>query len=157
VSWYNEQGIDGLLERPRSGRPPRIPAENGKLYAELPEQPQQASVVHWTGRKFRGYICRELRHETGYSTLLRWMHEKDCRLKVPQPWPDRQDEQERQLFMEKLQEILRDENIQLWYGDEMGVDGDPRPRRRWAIDRKQENQKTCSVKKELRRNAIKHT
>ena len=129
---FNEQGIDGLLERPRSGRPPKISEGDGELYLELLEQPQQADVVHWTGRKFHGYICRELQHDIGYSTLLRWMHEKDYRLKVPRPWPDRQDEAERELFIGKLQEFLRDENVELWYGDEMGVEGDPRPRRRWA-------------------------
>jgi len=132
IKKFNERGIDGLLERPRSGRPPRISAGNGKLYLELLNQPQQADVVHWTGRKFHGYICRELQHDIGYSTLLRWMHEKDYRLKVPRPWPDRQDEEKRELFIERLQEFLKDENVELWYGDEMGVEGDPRPRRRWA-------------------------
>jgi len=48
-------------------------------------------------------------------------------------WPDRQDEAQRELFIGELQELLRDNTVELWYGDEMGVEGDPRPRRRWAV------------------------
>jgi transposase/REP element-mobilizing transposase RayT len=64
--------------------------------------------------------------------VLRWLHEHDFRLKVPQPWPDRQDEQLRTAWLQELRTLLSDENVDLWYGDEMGVEGDPRPRRRWA-------------------------
>ena len=45
---------------------------------------------------------------------------------------DRQDEEKRQLFLEKLQVYLRDGAIDIWYLDEMGIEGDPRPRRRWV-------------------------
>lgn len=52
--------------------------------------------------------------------------------RFPQPWPDRQDEALRQAFVEQLQAWPADERIELWFRDEMGVEGDPRPRRRWA-------------------------
>lgn len=42
----------------------------------------------------------ELQIEVGYSTLVRWLHEQGFRLKVPQPWPDRQDEAQRQQYLE---------------------------------------------------------
>ena len=63
---------------------------------------------------------------------MRFLHEENYRLKVPQPWPDRQNEEERQAFVERLQNWLRDKDVELWFMDEMGVEGDPRPRRRWA-------------------------
>src|SRR6185437_9822933 len=65
-------------------------------------------------------------------TVTRWLAENDFRLKVPQPWPDRQDEAQRQAFLAQLKVYLADANIDLWYFDEFGVEGDPRPRRRWA-------------------------
>jgi len=68
----------------------------------------------------------------GYSTLVRWLHENDFRLKVPRPWPDRQDEEKRRAFVAQVRGWLADETVDLWYLDEMGVEGDPRPRRRWA-------------------------
>jgi hypothetical protein len=34
-------------------------------------------------------------------------------------------------FVEQVKAWLADQGIDLWYQDEMGVEGDPRPRRRW--------------------------
>jgi transposase len=82
--------------------------------------------------KFHGYLRQELQHEIGYRTLVRWLHDQNFRLKVPQPWPARQDEEQRQLFVEQLKVYLMDETIDIWYLDEMGIEGDPRPRRRGA-------------------------
>jgi transposase len=53
-------------------------------------------------------------------------------LNLPQPWPDRQDEELRKAFIIGLQKRLQDPAVEIWYCDEMGVAGDPRPRRRWA-------------------------
>ena len=128
---FNERGIDGLLDRPRSGRPRKIDPERDAELVELIEHPEKAGVVHWTGKKFHGYLREKLDLEIGYRTTIRWIHEKDFRLKVPQPWPDRQDEEARQAFVERLQQWLQDEEVELWFGDETGIEGDPRPRRRW--------------------------
>lgn len=132
IKAFNQRGIDGLLDRPRSGRPRMITPEQTERYRELIAEPARADQTHWTAKKFHGYLREELGHEVGYSTLVRWLHDNDFRLKVPQPWPDRQDEEQRQAFVQRLQQWLADERIELWYQDEMGVEGDPRPRRRWA-------------------------
>lgn len=131
ISRFNERGIDGLIEAKRSGRPRVIPTEKRPQLRQLVEQPQQAGITHWTGRKFHGYLRKEMSHEVGYSTVIRWLHDNNYRLKVPQPWPDRQDEQLRKAFVSKVKTWLEDEQIDLWYLDETGIEGDPRPRRRW--------------------------
>ena len=131
VKRFNERGIDGLIDAPRSGRPADIKPEHKARYRELIEHPEQAGQRHWTGKKFCGYLREELNHTVGYRTVLRWLHEEGFRLKVPQPWPDRQDEVARAAFVERVKTWLSDERIDLWYQDEMGVEGDPRPRRRW--------------------------
>lgn len=128
---FNKEGIDGLVDRQRSGRPRIIPPDQAEQYRDVIKEPQRVGVTHWTGKKFHGYLREELGHEVGYRTVIRWLHENHFRLKVPQPWPDRQDEGLRQAFLEKLRGWLSDEGIDLWYLDEMGVEGDPRPRRRW--------------------------
>jgi len=132
VRWFNQQGIDGLIEGVRTGRPPKITPEQSDHYRQLIEQPELADQQHWTAVKFHGYLRQELQHEIGYRTVVRWLHDNNFRLKVPQPWPDRQDEAQRQLFLERLQAYLLDDTVDIWYLDEMGVEGDPRPRRRWA-------------------------
>ena len=129
---FNARGIDGLIDRARSGRPAAIAAERDQQLRELILQPDQVGVTHWTGKKFHGHLRDTLRLEVGYSTVIRWLHDQNFTLQVPQPWPDRQDEQARKAFMERLQGWLSDEQIELWYTDETGIEGDPRPRRRWA-------------------------
>jgi transposase len=128
---FNEKGIDGLIDAPRSGRPADISAEQKQRYRELIEHPDQAGQAHWTAKKFHGYLREQLDHEVGYRTVVRWLHAEGFRLKVPQPWPDRQDEAVRAAFVQEVKTWLADERIDLWYQDEMGVEGDPRPRRRW--------------------------
>ena len=42
------------------------------------------------------------------------------------------DEAERQAFVERLQAWIANDQIELWFTDETGIEGDPRPRRRFA-------------------------
>lgn len=133
VARFNERGIDGLIEKRRAGRPRKIAGEDASTFLQLIEEPALAGRHHWTAKKFHGYLREELNQEIGYRTVVRWLHEKGFRLKVPQPWPCRQDEALRESFVERLKTWLADERVDLWFGDEMGVEGDPRPRRRWAM------------------------
>ena len=132
ITSFNERGIDGLIDKPRTGAPRKITSKQSDTYENLLKNPQLADVTHWTGVKFHGYLRSEFEHEIGYSTVVRWLHDKGFRLKVPQPWSDRQDEQAREKFLEELGKLLLDETIDLWYQDESGFEGDPRPRRRWV-------------------------
>lgn len=132
VSRFNEQGIDGLIERKSPGPPRKISFEQSHRYRQLIERPELANQTHWTAKKFHGFLREEFAHEVGYSTVVRWLHEQNFALKVPRPWPDRQDEEARKAFLERLRVWLTDNSIDLWYLDEVGVEGDPRPRRRWV-------------------------
>ena len=133
VRRFNERGIDGLTEGYRSGRPPKISGERSDEYSKLVLHPEQVNETHWTGRKFHGYLTRHCQLEAGYSTLMRWLHDKDFRLKVPRPWPDGQDEEKRKAFIELIKKFLGDQDVDLWFLDECGVEGDPRPRKRFAM------------------------
>ncbi len=125
VAQFNRQGIDGLIERPRLGRPAKINAEQSACYKELIEKPELAEQTHWTGVKFHGYLRQELQHEVGYRTVIRWLHDNNFRLKVPQSWPSRQNEEQRQVFIEELKPLLNDPEVDLWFLDESGIEGDP--------------------------------
>lgn len=129
---FNRAGIDGLIDRAHPGRPRKISTDKNARCRKLIEDPSLAGMTHWTGRKFHGYLKEQLDLEVGYSTVIRWLHEENYTLKVPRPWPDRQDEALRKAFQERLKQWLVDEEVELWYMDECGVEGDPRPRRRWA-------------------------
>ncbi len=132
VGRFNERGIDGLIEGRHTGRPQKITPQQSSVYEELIQHPERVDQTHWTGKKFHGYLTNELDQEIGYRTVVRWLHDKGFRLKVPRSWPDGQDEEKRRFFVEQLQGYLSDPDIDLWYLDETGIEGDPRPRRRWA-------------------------
>ena len=70
--------------------------------------------------------------EVGYSTTVRYLHELGYNLRVPRPWPERQNEGQRHAFLDQLRLWQADPNLELWFADECGVEGDPRPRRRWS-------------------------
>ena len=65
---------------------------------ELIEEPEQAERTFWTAKAFHGYISERYRLELSYSTVIRFFHNQGYKLKVPQPWPDRQDEEARKVF-----------------------------------------------------------
>jgi len=133
IDRFNTSGIDGLIQRPRSGRPRKITPDRRTRYIELIQHPDLADQSHWTGKKFHGYLTKQLDEEIGYRTVVRWLHDQGFRLKVPRSWPNGQDEEKRKAFVDLLRIFLSDPEIDLWFLDETGIEGDPRPRRRWAL------------------------
>jgi transposase len=133
VNCFNERGIDGVIDRPRPGRPKKIGPKKSAQYRDLIQNPEKADHTHWTGKKFHGYISEKLNDEVGYRTVLRWLRDEGFRLKVPRSWPNGQDEEKRKAFVEWLTVSLTDPDTDHWFLDQTGVEGDPRPRRRWAL------------------------
>jgi transposase len=133
IEMFNRGGIDALITRARPGRPRKVKLERVRdLLMPVLENPATAGQVHWTGVKIHGYLKEQLSLELGYRTAVRWLHELNFHLRVPQPWPERQNEEERKKFQEELRALCADPKVELWFGDESGFEGDPRPRRRWV-------------------------
>lgn len=130
---FNAGGMDALCSKPRGGRPRKVKLQKLRdLLVPVLEDPAQAEQVHWTGVKVHGWLKEQLCLELGYRTVIRYLHELDYNLRVPQRWPERQVKEERAAFLESLCALREDPRVELWYGDECGVEGDPRPRRRWS-------------------------
>lgn len=74
--------------------------------------------------------------DLSYRTLLRYLHEHDYARRIPRRMPeppDRDDwEQKREEFAAQLIEMLDDPNQLVFFGDEAGFEGDPRPRLKWV-------------------------
>ena len=45
---------------------------------------------------------KQLGLEVGYSTTVRYLHELGYNLRVPRPWPERQNEEQRHAFLDQL-------------------------------------------------------
>ncbi len=130
---FNLYGVDGLIAKKRPGRTRLIlGAQKEEIFEEF-EEPGRAQRTFWTATAFHGHIAEKYKVECSYETVRRLLHEKGYVLKVPQPWPDRQDEKLREEFAEQLRSLAEDSEAELWYGDETGVEGEPKPRRSWAM------------------------
>ena len=142
VKSFNERGVDGLIVQKRPGRTAILNGEQAAEFARLIAEPEKAERTFWTAKAFHGFLSETYQVECSYETVVRFFHRQGFALKVPQPWPDRQDEAQREAFRQQLQELSQDADVELWFADESGFEGDPRPRRRW--DKK--GQKTRSTK-----------
>jgi transposase len=106
---FNSGGIDALASKPRPGRPRKVKLERVRdLLVPVLEEPGKAGQRHWTGVKLHGWLKEQLCLELGYRTLIRYLHQLDYNLRVPQRWPERQDEAERKAFLERLAELRQD-------------------------------------------------
>jgi transposase len=133
VHRFNQSGIDGLISKPRSGRPRKVNLKRLEdVLLPVLADPQQAGELHWTGVKVHGWLRQQLQVELSYRTVLNYLHELNYVLKVPRRWAAGQDEVQRQAFVTQVQAWQARDEVELWFADECGVEGDPRPRRRWA-------------------------
>jgi len=131
---FNDYGVDGLthdLERP--GRPTKIPPQQHEAFKELLRNPHQEGRDFWTARAVHGYLHHKWNIQLSYSATCDAMHAANFKIKSPRPWPGmRQDPEKRAAYQEELEVLKQDSTVELWWGDETGIEGDPKPRRRWA-------------------------
>lgn len=134
IKRFNEYGLDGLThDAERPGRPTKIPPKKHAAFAELLRNPHQIGRDFWTARALHGYLTEHWQTELGYSSVCRAMHAAGFTLKSAQPWPGlRQDPEKRAQFVAEIAVLLQAPNLDLYFGDETGIEGDPKPRRRWA-------------------------
>ena len=137
INAFNTSGIDGLIDRERKGAPRKLSEEvMQKQVLPLLDAPSTIGLQHWTAVKLHGYLTNTLKLEVSYATLVRNLHESGRCLKVPRPMPQPPDEEawlaQRTAFANKLKAWMADDTVHLWFGDECGIEADPRPRKRWV-------------------------
>ena len=137
ISRFNSQGIDGLIYQPRPGRPRILDAariESGII--PLVDDPSLAGETHWTVVKLCGWLREQRQIDLSYRTLVRYLHEHDYVRKIPRPVPEPPDletwEDRREAFAGELLELLENPACEVFFGDEAGFEGDPRPRHKWV-------------------------
>ncbi len=147
---FNLQGLDGLLNRMIGGRPRLIRSGKFKELLNVFEEPEQIGQVHWTAKKFHSYLKEEVGIDCCYSTVVNYLHEHDYKLKYGRSWPEKSSaySEQREEFISLIKGFQNDPDIEIWFMDEAGFDGDPRPRRGWS--KKGERKKIYRTQKHLR-------
>ena len=137
ISRFNEQGIDGLTYRPRIGRPRKLTA--AVIQSEiLPvvDDPAPAGQLHCTAVKLSGWLRQEKSFDISYRTLVRYLHQHHYARRIPRPIPEPPDADQwalkRETCAARLASLLGDPSARVFFGDEAGFEGDPRPRHRWV-------------------------
>lgn len=137
ISRFNTQGIDGLIHRPRMGRPRKMSkAQVATDILTLVDDPSLAGRTHWTLTALCGWLKDEKQLDLSYRTLVRYLHESQYARRIPRKIPEPPDrdawEERREAFALELLELLEDSDVEVFFGDEAGFEGDPRPRAKWV-------------------------
>lgn len=149
---FNLRGIDGLTVYKRPGRKRCIaPQRFREQILPLFLGPGGARR-YWTAIEFHGHLTSELGEKLGYSTLLRYLRENRLVLNYPRRFPARCDDSKRAEFLEKIKVLASDPENILYFCDECGIEGDPRPRRIWV--KKGSRPKTPYLGDHLRTHAV---
>ena len=152
INRFNQAGVDGLIVKKRPGRMSIITDQQAPELAQLIDEPEKAKREFWTAKAFHGYIGEAYQIQCSYETVVRFFHKQGFALKTPQPWPDMQDEQLREAFLAELQQLFEQPDVDIWFADESGFEGDPRPRKRW--DKKGRKTRVTKNGGHLRMNVI---
>lgn len=82
---FNRGGIDALITKARPGRNRKVklPRLRDLLVPGL-ANPATVGQGHWTAVKLHGYLKEHLQLEFGYSSPVRWLHELNFHLRLPQ-------------------------------------------------------------------------
>jgi len=137
IERYNKMGIDGLIYRPRPGRPRLLGDDvvRGEILSVV-DDPSLAGQLHWTAVKLTGWLRECKGMELSYRTLVRYLHEHNYARRIPRPMPEPPDRSEwlrqREDCAQRLQSLLENPTAVVFFGDEAGFEGDPRPRHKWV-------------------------
>ena len=139
IVMFNTGGIDALISRPKPGRPRKVSLQRlGDLLVPVLKDPALAGERHWTGVKIHGWLKTQISEDLSYRSVIRSLHALDFHRRIPRPWPmppeerAAEHEQKRAAFKQQLTAWAADPAVRLWFCDESGFEGDPRPRHRWV-------------------------
>lgn len=132
VKLFNGQGLSGLTPKRSPGRPRKICDELGVEIVELIREPGQAGESHWTALKLHGYLQQSYEVKFSYRTLVRCLHEREVKRIVPRRKPLKQDPELRKQFLLELSALYQNEKNNIYFLDESGFEGDPKPRKEWV-------------------------
>lgn len=128
VKKFNSEGIDGLVAKARPGRARKLEMEYFKDIAEVELSGDCATVV-----QLHGYLTQSKQKELSYSTCWRYTREAGYRLIVPRKINPKSKLEEQEEFIEKFNQTLSSKPLRVFFCDEAGFEGDPRPCRRWNL------------------------
>jgi transposase len=121
VNSFEQQGLAGLREGERPGRPQRLSAAQvQEIDAILRKTPRAAglSANLWDGKALSAWIDRQYGARLGVRQCQRMFRQLGFRLRKPRP-AIAQANPELQRLYKKLRVLMREESVDLWATDEV--------------------------------------
>lgn len=95
----------------------------------LVDDPSLAGERDWTAVKLCGWLQNQEQLQLSYSTLVRYLHEKNYARRIPRPVPGPPDrdiwQERRESFAGVLLDLMDDPSNKVFFGDEAGFEGPP--------------------------------
>lgn len=89
VERFNSMGIDGLVYRPRPGRPRKLGGEAvASSILPVVDDPSLADHTHWTVKKLCGWLREGKQLDLSYRTFVRYLHEHGYARRIPRRMPE---------------------------------------------------------------------
>lgn len=104
IKRYLQEGLQGLVENERPGRPRRItPEQMGRLGVALRGTPREVGLQGslWDGKSLSAFIRREFQVDLGVRQCQRLFRHLDFRLRKPRPMIARSDPEIQRVFKKK--------------------------------------------------------
>lgn len=128
IERYQAQGVAGLEDQPRPGRPRHLDTGTlDQVEATLERPPPEAygGCIHWTLPRLRAAFMSAAAHVFGVETLRRRLHQRGFRWRRPRLWAWGEDPErfEKQLLIEEAKQqaaaptVNPEEAIHFCYGD----------------------------------------
>jgi transposase len=105
---YQEDGLQGLIENERSGRPPRITEKQmKKIESALRKTPEEVGLNGgiWDGKSLSAYIRRDFGVALGTRQCQRMFSQLGFRLRKPRPMIAHSDPEIQKLFKKKSEDF----------------------------------------------------
>ena len=105
VNKFNKDGLKALIDKERSGRPPRLTEEEmEKLKVILKSSPEETGISRniWDGKTLSEYISKEFNVQLGVRQCQKLFHKLGFRLRKPRPMIAHADETKRQEFKKNI-------------------------------------------------------
>jgi transposase len=119
IRLFLSKGPDGLINKPRIGRPRIMNGEIKEKFIELLNE----SDGNYTAVNLYGILKREFEVEFSYDTIVRELHREEYNLRMPRRIPAGSDEKKRKSFQKEFKKLLSKDCNEIWFEDESGFEG----------------------------------
>ncbi|KAA5608624.1 IS630 family transposase [Rhodovastum atsumiense] len=132
VHRYNAEGIAGLADQPREGRPPVLTAEQMqelKALVVAGPEPERDGVVRWRCIDLREQIAARYEVDIHERTVGKLLHRLDLVPLKPRPCHPKKDADAQEAFQKNFADLVTaalpsgaaDKRIEIWFQDEARV------------------------------------